>query len=110
MTSVTSSTTFLATKYCNNFENKYNNDCVSIINSGATDHMNSNKSNFSSNKRFDCSHKVILGDNSKMYAEGESKLHCYFGLCDDNDKVSNYTIHPACSKIELKFYFSQKGR
>ena len=95
MTSVKISTAFIATKYCKNFERKYNADSVWIISFDASDHMISNKSNLSFYKSFDCLHKVILCDNSQTYAEGKGKLHCYFDLGDDNDKVSNYafTLH-----------------
>lgn len=92
MTSVTSSTAFIAKKYCKNFECKSSDDNVWIIDSGASDHMTSKKSDLSSYERFDCPHKVILGDNSETYAEGKGKLHCYFGLGDDKDKVSNYAV------------------
>ena len=83
MTSVTSSTAFIATKYCENFERKYNDDSLWIIDTGTSDLM-------IFYKRFDCPHKVIFGDNSETYAKSERKLHCYFGLGDDNDRVSNY--------------------
>ena len=51
--------------------------------------MTSNKSILSSYERFHCLHEVILGDITEMYAEGKGQLHCYFGLDDDNDRVSN---------------------
>ena len=44
MTFVTSSTAFMATKYCKNFERKYNNDNVCIVDSHTSDHMSSDKS------------------------------------------------------------------
>ena len=82
----------MATKYGKNFERKYNDDSIWIIDSSASDHMTSNKSNLSSYKKFDCPHKVILGNNSEKYAEGDWKLHYYFGHGDDNDRVSNYVV------------------
>ena len=92
MTSLTSFTAYIITKYWKNFERKYNNNSIWIIDSGVSDHMTSNKSYLSSYKWFDCLHKVILGDNSEMYAKGKGKLYCYFGLGDDNYRVSNYAV------------------
>ena len=69
-----------------------NFDSIWIIDLNTSDHMTSKKSNLSSYKNFDCLHKVILGNNSEMYTEGERKLHCYFGLSADNDRVSNYAV------------------
>ena len=92
MTSVIISTAFIVTKYSKNFERKYNDDSVWIIDSGASNHMTSNKLNFSSHESFDCPPKVILGDNSVSYAESRGKIRCYFGLRDDNDRVSNNAV------------------
>ena len=47
-TSVTNLTAFIVTKYCKNYESKYNDDHMWIIDSSESDHMTSNKSNLSS--------------------------------------------------------------
>ena len=70
MSSITSSTGFIATQFFQNLE-KYNDDRVKIIESGASGHMTSKKSNLFSDERFDWTHKVILGDNSETYAKGK---------------------------------------
>ena len=61
MTSVSSSTAFVTTKYCKNFERKYSDDSVWIIDTYASDHMTSNNSNLSSYKSLIILRKLFLG-------------------------------------------------
>ena len=82
MTSLLVLLILLPQKYWKNFKRKFNDDSIWIIDSGASHLTTSKKYNLSSDKKFNCSHTVILGANSEMYAEGKGKLDYYFDLGD----------------------------